>query len=272
MHIDNIMDLVKSRKWYHIFEIVPGVFSDGKVKVYPRETLDTYGVPADLNGKRALDIGAWDGPYSFELERRGAVVTALDIQDPDATGFSAVKRLRDSSVQYVRSNVYEMPDEWKERFDVVLFLGVYYHLKNPLLALQNIWKIMAPGGMIFFEGAVLDHAEKVDSSWQKHIDVLKNISPLPLCLFAREEYCKDRSNWSIPTQACLHEWLKATGFEIVKSGINEEASRGWGQAVKSSGGEPAEHDVISLGRWRKLDEIFFFWRRCARWINRKFVK
>jgi 2-polyprenyl-3-methyl-5-hydroxy-6-metoxy-1,4-benzoquinol methylase len=54
-----------------------------------------------------LDIGAWDGPFTFELERRGAQVTALDIQDPDVTVFNAVKEIKNSSATYVCGSVYD---------------------------------------------------------------------------------------------------------------------------------------------------------------------
>jgi len=84
---EEIESLIRSRSWLHGFEIAPGITSPGRVRVDAASALDYYGVPGNLSGRRALDIGARDGPYSFELERRGAEVTALDIRDPDQTGF-----------------------------------------------------------------------------------------------------------------------------------------------------------------------------------------
>ncbi len=269
MHIDNVLDLIKSKRWYHIFEIVPGIFSDGKVKVYPKQTLDAYGVPAVLTGKKVLDIGAWDGPYSFELEARGATVTAVDIQDPDSTGFNAAKRLKGSSVRYVQASVYDLPGDLTGQFDIVLFLGVYYHLRNPILSFQNIWHVLAPDGRLFFEGAILDHADRVDPTWKSDEGLLRDISSKPLVLFTREEYCQDRSNWSVPTQLCLHEWLRSTGFSVVNSGVNVDASRGWGEAVKNGDFAMVEHDLISPKRPLRFSEWSFFWRRSVRWIKRK---
>jgi tRNA (mo5U34)-methyltransferase len=110
------------RKCYHRYEIAPGVFTPGtNLEIDPGKCLDEIGVPHDLSGRRVLDIGAWDGPYSFELERRGAQVTALDIQDPDTSVFNAVKRILNSSARYVRGSVYDAPIEELGTFELVLF-------------------------------------------------------------------------------------------------------------------------------------------------------
>ena len=139
-----------SRTCYHKYEVEPGLFTPGNhFEVEPKRCLDELGVPTDLSGLRALDIGAWDGPYTFELERRGAQVTALDIQDPDITVFNAVKEIKNSCATYVRGSVYDALPETLGTYDLVLFAGVYYHLKNPVLALQRIRRLLAHTGTLF---------------------------------------------------------------------------------------------------------------------------
>src|SRR5262249_1160686 len=96
---------VKAGRWYHAFEVVPGVITPGVAPFDARATLDFLGVPGDLRGRRALDVGTWDGPLAFEMEARGAEVYALDVQDPDCTAFNTAKRLRGSRVEYVRGSV-----------------------------------------------------------------------------------------------------------------------------------------------------------------------
>jgi tRNA (mo5U34)-methyltransferase len=119
------------RSCYHKYEVEPGLFTPGQfLDLEPKLCLDELGVPQGLSGLRALDIGAWDGPFTFELERRGAQVTALDIQDPDITVFNAVKEIKNSSATYVRGSVYDALPENIGVYDVVLFAGVYYHLKK----------------------------------------------------------------------------------------------------------------------------------------------
>jgi tRNA (mo5U34)-methyltransferase len=80
--------------WKHSFEIIPGVVTPGDwgFTNSASQLDDIYGMPKDLTGLRALDIGALDGVHSFELERRGAQVTAIDIQSPDVTGFNIAKK------------------------------------------------------------------------------------------------------------------------------------------------------------------------------------
>jgi 2-polyprenyl-3-methyl-5-hydroxy-6-metoxy-1,4-benzoquinol methylase len=132
------------RSCYHRYEVEPGLFTPGQyLDLEPARCLDELGVPQDLSGLRALDIGAWDGPLTFELERRGARVTALDIQDPDITVFNAVKEIKHSAATYVRGGVYEALPAVLGTFDLVVFAGVYYHLKNPVLALQRIRMLLA---------------------------------------------------------------------------------------------------------------------------------
>src|SRR5271165_4621593 len=96
------------RSCFFQYEVEPGLFTPGQGhETEPKLCLDELGIPRDLAGLRALDIGAWDGPYTFELERRGAQVTALDIQDPDITIFNAVKEIKSSRANYVRGSVYD---------------------------------------------------------------------------------------------------------------------------------------------------------------------
>ena len=84
---------LSGRRCYHKYELVPGLTPGTFLEVEPKRCLDELGVPADLSGLRVLEIGAWDGAYTFELVRRGAQVTALDIQDPDVTVFNAVRNI-----------------------------------------------------------------------------------------------------------------------------------------------------------------------------------
>ena len=92
---------------------------------------------------RVLDIGARDGFFSFELERRGADVVAIDYIDPGRDrlpGRARAARARRSTT--VVDNVYRLSRERHGEFDIVLFLGVLYHLRDPLLALDRLWDVL----------------------------------------------------------------------------------------------------------------------------------
>ena len=88
INAEEIKEKINSVKWFLSFEIIPGVVSPGLFPFNASDYADMLGIPKKLDGMRALDIGTWDGPMAFELEKRGAKVVALDIHSPDNTGFN----------------------------------------------------------------------------------------------------------------------------------------------------------------------------------------
>lgn len=256
--------LVSGANWYHGFEIMPGLRTNGQCIVDAGAAFDVLGVPADLAGQRFLDIGAWDGPYSFELERRGAQVVALDIQDPDRTGFNTAKRILGSRVEYVRGSVYELTQKLSGKFDWVSYLGVFYHLKHPIAAFEEIAAVLKPGGRMLFEGEIFDdYAETLRNVPWGQRRLLRKLSgsevPVTLCYPGKYKNC---SNWFIPNVACLRGWMEATGFEVTVlnlAGVHKGAehsrsfwqrfrrpshTRANGTAVKKSGRSVEECPLV----------------------------
>lgn len=125
----------KVRHWEHTINLC-GVLTPGRIT---QETHDWVArcLPADLRGKRVLDIGAWDGYYSFLCEQRGAKVLAIDISPKHREGFDVAKEILHSQVDYRIMSVYDIGN-LGGMFDHVLFFGVIYHLLHPILALQKI--------------------------------------------------------------------------------------------------------------------------------------
>ena len=96
-------------------------------------------IPDDLTNKRVLDIGTWDGFFSFELERRGAQVLAIDIWSEDAlANFLFAREKLNSKVEYKRLDVHDLDPSQVGKFDIVLCAGLFYHTRYPLEALENI--------------------------------------------------------------------------------------------------------------------------------------
>lgn len=218
--------------WYHRFEVYPGVFTPGIHSVDASKTLDLMGVERNLEGKRILEIGTWDGAYAFELASRGAKVIAVDIHHPDRSGFNIGKMITKSDVRYVRTSVYDIDKSFATEFDIVIFMGVYYHLRYPLLAFDRIYGVLKNKGTLFFEGEAFSHYAEYGTGRKTSI-VVRCLLPfvahsnLPLILFYWGNYKKDKSNWHIPNTAALEAWLIASGFTVQEMSlrIGEEVIR-----------------------------------------------
>ena len=150
---------IRAERWFHHINlngtVTPGVSSKSA------QDWTTEHLPARFDGLSVLDIGAWDGFFSFLAEERGAArVLAVDkMLNPEAhsrgtSTFELAKRIRGSHVEYRVAAVENLSD-LEERFDVVLFLGVYYHMKDPLVGLEVIRKLVKPGGRVYTEGLVI---------------------------------------------------------------------------------------------------------------------
>jgi len=151
------MDVVARAKpldWYHSLELAPGYVTPGMFDL--RSQMDQYGLPARLDGLRALDVGTWDGFWAFEMERRGAEVVALDLDDereldwpanrrpstfsetPRGAGFALAKEVFGSRVERVSRSVYEAQPEDLGTFDLVFCGSVLIHLRDQVLAIERI--------------------------------------------------------------------------------------------------------------------------------------
>lgn len=236
-----IRERIARVSWYHIFEVWPGILTPGVLVLNARRFLNEAGVPADLTGIRALDVGTWDGPIAFELERRGATVVALDVQNPDQTGFNAAREILRSHVQYVQASVYELTQVLTARFDLICFLGVFYHLKDPVKAFEELCAVLATGGQVLFEGECLRNYAETVGGKAVGGEFVKQLaaSDVPLALCAPGQF-KERPNWFIPNLACLRSWAAAGGLEIVKHAFIEDqqhrpfpVQRAWGIARRA---------------------------------------
>jgi tRNA (mo5U34)-methyltransferase len=139
--------------WYHTQELGPGIVTQGMFDLRPY--VERYGIPGDLTGLRALDVGTFEGFWAFELERRGAEVVAIDvdsIQELDwpprlrpagdgrrGEGFEVAREALASDVRRVGMSVYEAtPEALGGEFDLVFCGSVLIHLRDPMLALERL--------------------------------------------------------------------------------------------------------------------------------------
>jgi tRNA (mo5U34)-methyltransferase len=136
------------RYWFQRIELFPGYFSPGWQDP-AKDKLPYYGLPDDLTGMRVLDIGCAEGFFSFEAERRGArEVIGIDSFSDSVRRFNIVKEARQSNATAFLMNVYDLDPKRLGTFDLVLFYGVFYHLKHPQYALERI-RSVCTGGLLF---------------------------------------------------------------------------------------------------------------------------
>jgi len=187
--------------WHQRFELSPGVWTPGASDI--DWLLQTAGLPQDLSGKSVLDIGTTNGGAAFAAERRGAhPVVAVDICDEDQFGFRTIKEALGSKVEFRKASIYDLPRTLNMQFDIVLFLGVIYHLRHPLLALDNVRLLTRETAWI--ESAVAD-------------DLLGDRATDPVTYFFRlDGYKSDGSNWFVPSTACLVDWCRSSGLDPIR--------------------------------------------------------
>jgi SAM-dependent methyltransferase len=220
--------------WHQRYELVPGVWTPG-VSDIPWLSRAS-GLPEDLSGRTVLDVGTTNAGTAFELERRGAErVVAVDIFDPDWFGVRALTEFLGSKVEYVQTSVYELADRFPEPFDLVIFWGVLYHLRHPLLALDNLRAVTR--GEASLETAVCDG------------ELPRRQRDRPLARFyRRDELSEDPSNWFAPTTVALEEWCGSSGFEVERLGAwpKSGAARAMLRLRPTEG--PAEFEQLSYER------------------------
>jgi len=225
--VQQLAESVQSRFRYHSIGLPDGSVLPGLQPVeHLRWRLSHFGLPEDLRGRRVLDIGAWDGWFSFECERRGAEVVAVDCVELDT--FLEARELIGSKVEYLTLDVTELSARRLGRFDVVLFLGVLYHLRHPLLGLEKVVELSTDLALI--ESFVIGRETR----------------PVPTVMefYERGELGGQIDNWCGPSPECLLAMCRSAGFAHVelRDVTNQRASvvcgRRWQQPP---GTGPAPH-------------------------------
>ncbi len=186
---------VLAESWWHSIDlgqgqVTPGVHSQEEL----HDNFRRFVLPDDLRGKRVLDIGCWDGFYSFESERRGAEVVAVDCWRPE--NFFRAKAALGSRIEFHELSVYDVTPARLGTFDIVLFLGVLYHLRHPLLALERVCELTR-------ETAIVE-SHVVDNLFPTNHPIME--------FYEEDELGGQFDNWWGPNRACLSRMLRASGF------------------------------------------------------------
>jgi tRNA (mo5U34)-methyltransferase len=185
---------------------------------YPRIKWERFAnaLPADLRGKTVLDVGCNAGFYSIEMKRRGADrVVAVDIDERYLAQARFAARMSEAAIEFVKLDVYHLRD-LGESFDIVLFLGVLYHLRHPLLALDLLREHVVRDTLVvqsMQRGS--NEAVSLEEDYPFSERSVFDAAGYPKMHFVEHRYAGDCTNWWIPNPACVSAMLRSAGFHIV---------------------------------------------------------
>ena len=214
-----LTERINAIDWYHTLELEPGLLTPGWFDT--RRIVDKVPLPADLSGKRCLDVGSFDGFWAFEMERRGAdEVLAIDVRDPrqwdwplrspqDAIaavgrrkgrgeGFEIARRALGSAVEHHEVNVYDLAPDSLGQFDFVYLGSLLIHLRDPVRALERVRSVTS-GTLV-----VVDNVDLV----------LSLLHPRKAVAFLDG---RDRPWWWRANSAALARMVEAGGFKVLEA-------------------------------------------------------
>jgi tRNA (mo5U34)-methyltransferase len=214
MNYEKIKESAEKIQWWHS---IPLTAWDGSVYVtkgmVDHCSLETatnrFGMPESLEGKTVLDIGCWDGYFSFLAEKRGAKsVLGIDMlqgcshQEQGTEGFEFARKALKSNVGFQKKSLEEFANSTNEQFDVVFYYGVLYHVENPIAELKHLSKVTKEYALI--ETAISQNNEIQRPFWEfKH------------------GFDNDPTNFWYPNMLGLASALLFVGFERIEVVYND---------------------------------------------------
>lgn len=195
----------KVKHWHHKFRIMDGVDTPGSYD--PGFLLELLKLPLDMRGIRVLDIGPSDGFFSMHMALRGADVTSIDYRAKTSHGFAAMEAITGLKFDYRQANVYDLKRSELGSFDIVLVLGVLYHLPDMIRAM-NIVNQLCNGRML------------LETAYEPNL--------LPGIAVARYYQSAtlndDRTNFWVPNRECISAMLSDCGFTVDRDEV-------WGERI-----------------------------------------
>ena len=188
-----------SGSWWHSIDLGRGQVTPGVHSLAELQGLyDSLKLPEDMTGQSLLDIGCWDGFYTFEAERHCARVTSVDCWRPN--NFFAAGKALQSQAEFHELNVYDISKDKIGAFDIVLFMGVLHHLRHPLLALERVCEVTRDFAVI--ESRTTDKLRPSDSPVMEFYEF--------------DELGGQYDNWWTPNVECMAQMARSAGFARVE--------------------------------------------------------
>jgi len=172
-------------------------------------------IPDSLEGKTVLDIGCNAGFYAMEMKRRGAErVLGLDTDEEYLAQAQFAAQVNGLEIEFRKLSAYDV-GQLREKFDLVIFMGVLYHLRHPLLALDLIHEHVA-GDLLLFQSMLRgdDRVDPLDKNYDFWTTDQFDRPGYPKLHFIENKYADDPTNWWVPNRACVEAMLRSAGFAI----------------------------------------------------------
>lgn len=172
-------------------------------------------IPDRLEGKTVLDIGCNAGFYAMEMKRRGAErVLGLDTDDEYLEQARFAAEVNGLKIEFRKMSAYDV-GQLREKFDLVIFMGVLYHLRHPLLALDLIHEHVA-GDLLLFQSMQRgdSRVDAIDRNYDFWTTDQFDSPGYPKLHFIENKYADDPTNWWVPNRACVEAMLRSAGFSI----------------------------------------------------------
>jgi tRNA (mo5U34)-methyltransferase len=175
-----------------------------------------------MSGRTVLDIGCNAGYYALEMKRRGAArVVGVDSDPRYLAQARLASEITGLELELRQLSVYEV-GQLEERFDLVLFMGVLYHLRHPLLALDLLFEHVV-GDLLLFQSMLRGspHVLEVEHDYPFSRDDIFARPDFPKLHFIEHQYAGDWTNWWIPNRACVEAMLRSAGFDVLEHPVDE---------------------------------------------------
>lgn len=204
--------------WFHNL-VLDGIATapDHFLGDYPAHKFRRFAgaLPSDLTGKTVLDVGCNAGFYAFEMKRRGAAhVVAVDPDPRYLAQARLAAEVLGHDIELRELDVYRVA-ELGARFDLVIFMGVLYHLRHPLLALDRLYDHVVADRLLF--QSMLRGARElapVEPDYPFDETAIFERPGYPAMYFVEQRYAGDWTNWWIPNRAAVEAMLRSAGFVV----------------------------------------------------------
>jgi tRNA (mo5U34)-methyltransferase len=212
--------LSKLAPWFHNLHLPDGRQTApdhplGDFPAYKWAAVATH-IPDDLDGWTALDLGCNAGFYAFELARRGARVTGLDVDEHylRQARWAADQLGVQDRVEFRRGTVYELA-HMEQRWDLILFMGVLYHLRYPLLALDAVAQRV--NRLVVLQTLMMPGEERLSTPRDLSLEERERLLEpgWPIVAFVEHELAEDATNWWAPNAAAVEAMVRSTGLSIL---------------------------------------------------------